>query len=75
MPATKILQDGEWRVIRQYKTYRILHHCQKGVYSWDASTKMHDWVAVGRITNHCVACHAVPPEAMSGFINLLEWEM
>ena len=73
--ATKVLQDGKWRVIHQYATYRILHHCRQGVYSWDAGTEMHGWVAVSQHFQQCIGCGASPPEDMEGFVNLLKWEM
>lgn len=70
----RILQDGEWRLIYVYNKYRILHHCAKGVYSWQKHEKDRAWTAVGEVTHTCCACEAVPPNEMAGFINLLNWE-
>ncbi len=60
-----------------HKQYRILHHCEQAVFSWE-KMRMADskkaWSPVYRGRGSCLACDTEPPVEMTGFINLLEWE-
>ena len=64
-----LLQDGDWKLVGGYSSqgYDITHNCPEGAPKYAQA-----WV--GRVSGVCGVCKTPPPEAMQGFITLMEWE-
>jgi hypothetical protein len=63
---TKVELEEDWSVMYAYGSWRILHYCAQGVFSWDTDTEEKAWTLVGReefaMDPVCMACSAEPPD-------------
>lgn len=60
-----------WKLIENNGEYIAVHKCISDAYSWKEGPQ---WTATGRFDGKCMECKMPPPEAMQGFITLLQWE-
>ena len=71
---SRLMQDGDWRLIHVYEQYRILNRCYEAAFSCAGVTDKKAWAAVGDWSGVCIACAAAPPDEMKGMVALCKWE-
>lgn len=70
-----VIQDEDWRIIREHYLYPMIqHHCAPHTIR-DITTYTGEWCLVSSVYRDCLRCGAIAPDAIMGMREFIKWSL